>query len=1370
MPEDPKHGPLPPPGDPRAAGPVPTIEPLPVADITPVRRPKHRDVKIVTPDRVVPSGGANAYPRKILAEKAANVLAPVETVGKVRLRIRGEDRQPRGDVAFRILARPAAGADPVVLAAGVADHAGYAAVNLSGVAQARVAELIVEFEPPAAGGGAAAAFRVAIGRPHFASHRDAGIPHEIVLPASAGVAARPGAGTLAARLDDPDAHDVANSPESFSFATENVDGTCCLKPTAELAARQFFFNQLVRLDAPDLVAGGRPLDRRDVRGPIPFGDDGPATFLPHAGEPVLGKLNVYRHAWFPVARGLGELLYSLPLAPCEQVKLAVIDWSRDEQDTRREELFSSERLQHEAHRDRTVEEAVSAVLREEQSGASATLGVGLSLSLGDFSLGGGGGGAASTSSGVRQLQESTVQQIADAVTQQSSVLRTQRATVVTTSAQRESERIQTRVVHNHNRNHAMTVQYFQVLSHYRVRTELVDEQPVVMIPYAIDADVFDDLPGFDAFKKAPARPITRFLERHQAVLAALTPRKYAGAYDALGRLLHGGDAYQNDVPYATGSRWRVTMNQAYRPGVTLEIETTDGQSVELRPRVRDGSAGTAEFQSDPIDLATIDRLRIGFDPAVALDHLPAGISQLQGNSLTAALAQLATFTVSRCELHVRTDRSRYLDRPQQFRVPVQVAETTLSAAHPAASLDLSPPAISFDRYIGQHHRDYCLVKELVGYVQSDPLRFLRAIWLAENRDRRAVRLDRFTYAGQPLLDQIENRPVGVFGNLVAFPLLDGHRFVPASPAGIVFSERLVSVPTQGVFAEVFLSCCNATEVRDVTRTIDPAAGCGMAAPDIAPVVAGSRRDRADTTPSAFAAPVVGIQTPAALPDPTGLGAALTALTASNVFRDMSLGSNLMSFIGAATAGAQLSTREAQQQQAAYASQLLAGLLGVPAPAVPGGAASPAVFGAGGGGSPGAPPGSPQPSLRPASPPPAPSQLTVPPSHAVQVAHSNLARQTPAPQLFDHVSAIRNAASSGLLTPEQANQATNALFGGGLGPQNVVLAALPMTPSPLPEPTGRNCCVIGFDVLVPPLTGGPIQNVQDLTTLKPHKYGEVPPIFDRDNGLVYTCRGGVIDTGHVRECADYTAYFAVKAMELSVAGGRVTLARPEFGSTSRTVVFSAASKSYPIDHYIMIGMRISYEIAIWHEIETWFQNGAVVPERYSAFSPEDNYSNLLGTYIARDALLDSRAYDDAMTAAISRILTALGAVPSGDARAALATVKDRWWDSTKVLPDLRFLLRRHMEPFGTVTPWLLVSPACLAGVTPLSLAVPDRSPSDGSLLTDHYELQIVVDVTKIPATVLPDPTRTTITPADFPYIVEQVRAQVLTEFGLDGDQP
>lgn len=1365
MPEDAKR-------DVSASAQIPGSEPLPVPQVTPIRKPKQRNVEVRTPDAIVAPPRQNAWPRGALVEKDAGVLAPLETLGKVRLRLRDDTGAPLAYAVFRVVARPAGGDEPVVLADAVADETGYASINLSAVERDRVDDLAVEVAAPS--GADSAVLRVPIDRAHFATHRDAGIPHEIAVPREIARAVPRSADTPSPRIDDPDARDVENSPQSFSFATENVDGTCCVEPNAELAARQFFFRQLVRLDAPDLVVGSRAFGNRvDVRGPIPFGDDGGSTYLPQAGEPALGRLNLYRHAWYPAARGLGELLYSLPLAPCEQVKLAVIDWSRDETNTRREELVESERLRHEMHRDRTIEESVAAVLTEEQTGWSSVGGLGLSLSHGEFSIGGGGGGAFSTSTGTRELQESTVQKIADAVVQQSSALRTQRATVVTTSTQQESERVQTRIVHNHNRNHAMTVQYFQVLSHYRVRTELVEERPVVLIPYAVDPAVFDELPDFATFRTAPSRPITRFLDHHSETLRRLTPPRCDEGYEALRRLLHCGDAADYDEPYATGARWRITMSQPWRPGLMLEIETADGQSVELRPRVRPPGLSTVEFESDPVDLATLDRLRVSFDPSAALADLPPALERLRGAAAASALEQLESFVLSRCEIHVRTEPSRFLERSRLYRVAVQVTETTLSAAHPSASLDLTPPHVFVEQSQRRQYRDYCLVRELVAAVHADPMRYLRAVWLAENRDRRAIRLDRFTFNGRPLLDQIENRAVDVFGNMVAFPLLESHRYVPANKPRLIASERLVSVPTQGVFAEVYLSCCNATEVRDVTRTIDPGSSCGLSAPDIAPVAAGSRALQSDLAPTPLAAPVVSIQNAPAAPDPTGLGAGLTALTASNVFRDMSLGAGLLDFVGKTTAGAQQSTREFQQQRAQLAAQLIAAALGLPAPDAAGTATSspqsasfPGLGGSSGGGS----SVSPQLSLRPQTPAP-PATLSVPPSPGLQAARSELVRQTPPQKLVDHVGAIQSAVQAGLLTDEQANQATNALFGGDPGSQDVILAAFP-TASPLPEPSAvfRMRRAIGHDIQGRKLgVVVSVDNVVEVGSLSAHKYGGS---LGETNGIVYTCRGGFVDTAHLRDVADWTAYIAVNAMRLLEKGGDLKLSN-EAGK--RTITFEPFGAEPSIELCVSLGRRIAYQLSIWHEIRTWFKTSAMSwPERYSSFSPEDLYSNLLGATIGGDALLDSKPYDEAMTSGITGMLTFLGAVPCAETIAALDAVNGRWWDQSKLLPADDFLLRRQFDAGPQVAPWFVTAPGvgCPQPPTPLLLGVDEffvDATGDAIELSSFYELAIDVDTTLIPPSFRVDG-RARITADDFDAMIEKIRADAKAVFGPDADAP
>jgi hypothetical protein len=61
----------------------------------------------------------------------------------------------------------------------------------------------------------------------------------------------------------------------------------------------------------------------------------------------------------------------------------------------------------------------------------------------------------------------------------------------------------------------------------------------------------------------------------------------------------------------------------------------------------------------------------------------------------------------------------------------------------------------------------------------------------------------------------------------------------------------------------------------------------LTAPDIAAIKAGSRAEAETLTPGQLSAPIVNIQTPTALPDPTGIGVVAAALQNPNMFRDMS---------------------------------------------------------------------------------------------------------------------------------------------------------------------------------------------------------------------------------------------------------------------------------------------------------------------------------------------------------------------------------------------------------------------------------------------------------------------------------------------------
>jgi len=941
-------------------------------------------------------------------------------------------------------------------------------------------------------------------------------------------------------------------------------------------------------------------------------------------------------------------------------------------------------------------------------------------------------------------------------------------TVVTTSRQTESEQIRTRIVRNHNINHAMTVQYYQVLSHYRVVTDVHEESDVLLVPYEIDEDLFDTIPSFEKFRQAPPRRITRFLLRHRRLLEQLVPAEYRPAFESLSRLVHCRDVYKIETPRATASRWEIRIDQSIRSGVSLSIETDDGQSV---PLTSEGSKTSSRFRSDPIDLSAIEGLRVSFDASEAAREAGSfpvgGLFSLVGQAAEDFFKNVVEYRLTNVEVRARTDRSRFVPTPRNFRLPAESVNVTLSAGNPATVVSLSTPDLDeiFSEWFGREHQDYCRLQQLIDHVQQQSMLYFRAIWLTEDPDRRALRFDRFTFDGQPLLDQIQNRPIGVFGNYVAFPMLDGHRLIPTTSPKLEVSQRVVSLPTRGVFAEVYLSCCNATEVRDVTRIIDKETGCNLSAPDITGITPGSRRAEVATTPTPFPPSLVSIQTPPTLPDPTGLASALQLLATPNIFRDMSNAQALVQFIQAATGKAFENVTEGQKAQMELVKALLPSVLGaltggagalLPGLAGAGSAASsllPSLLGgsagAGAAGAAGAA-GSISGGAGAVAP-------------LIAAAAGDALRKSSPGKVFDMQSLIRQAVAKGDIPSEAGTQAMTALLGGTPGGGGVVNAAFfPSGGSAtLQEPAGRPCCVLRPNVFG-------LANIVDLGDLTNHVYGGAYP-FREKSGLIYTCRGGFVDLGHARDLADLTGYIASKAVGLLGSGGTLAL-RPEGTGLTRVIRFHALNQTPDPELCVLLAQRIAYEISIWHEIVTWFPG--VVPQRVSSFSPEDNFSNLLGTYIGADALRSSADFQTAALSAIHTRLTALKPMARADTQAAFDAVKNKWWKDTPSPVADDAVLRRHFDALGNVTPWLIAGLAPCAGEGAVTLPVPDKDPN-GQALDAYYALELGVNA-NVPSGAAQAVTAAgaggPATPADFGALIGFVRNEAKAVFGANADKP
>ena len=222
-----------------------------------------------------------------------------------------------------------------------------------------------------------------------------------------------------------------------------------------------------------------------------------------------------------------------------------------------------------------------------------------------------------------------------------------------------------------------------------------------------------------------------------------------------------------------------------------------------------------------------------------------------------------------------------------------------------------------------------------------------------------------------------------------------------------------------------------------------------------------------------------------------------------------------------------------------------------------------------------------------------------------------------------------------------------------------------------------------------------------------------------SGTLYTCGGGFIDLGHLRDYADLTRHYyyaLVRSAKNGVipSGTQFDLLQSHGGITGHVFIqrdIPAANVTTDLKGIIDVARSISYDVSVIYEIQTWAQTR--IGGRSSSFSPEDLVSNYLGTWvgwkaleiqIANSATLPTgpsnqlaTTFDKAATQALADLLLRLHPVDVTKTREAFSKIDGLWVDSDKwplafPLPSPNFtnsgyVKRRnfHVRP---VVPWLV----------------------------------------------------------------------------------
>ncbi|KQW89185.1 hypothetical protein ASC94_22315 [Massilia sp. Root418] len=316
----------------------------------------------------------------------------------------------------------------------------------------------------------------------------------------------------------PSQEDLINSDEY----TQDIGGSCVNLSTPNRTLSEYNYTGIVRTSDPDvanytlrkrtlttlqgeevsgfeLEGGAGKIARQPVNldNPIRWQDtpaDQDYLSFYQAVTVATGHILHYKSVFKADGYSLGNLLYSLPLAPGQKKQIVVFDSSHALQGAESQSLSQGERLAADIVAERGIADELSGFLGEAMqgrssastSGVSAGLGLGGSLGVVSGSLGVAGGTASSSSSASQNSSRNTSQFFAEklrqAVMQNADSYRQLNASVVTSVQEGQHYNATTEVVGNHNHCHSLTMMYFEVLRHFAVFQELVQVEECVFVP------------------------------------------------------------------------------------------------------------------------------------------------------------------------------------------------------------------------------------------------------------------------------------------------------------------------------------------------------------------------------------------------------------------------------------------------------------------------------------------------------------------------------------------------------------------------------------------------------------------------------------------------------------------------------------------------------------------------------------------------------------------------------------------------------------------------------------------------------------------------------------------------------------------------
>ncbi len=567
--------------------------------------------------------------------------------------------------------------------------------------------------------------------------------------------------------------------------------------------------------------------------------------VPMAGTLGLGYVLNLAQTWNYTGLTLGNLVYSLPLAPGEQQRIVVSERVATASVSDIERLDIAEN-QHSALRENTSAQATFESAFEEHVNASSSYrnearssswgvagGVGAVLGPVALGLGGGGGGGKSSNNGsvtsaldgARTYTSTASESMHRGVERQAAARRSAQRTSIRLATETDRETVTTKVITNHNKAHALTIQYWEVLRRFTASTAVEGVNLVCFVPL----DVVRFLPAGQPLEVADvvafsSRPqiLARYalLHRHADAVQpnlpgihreglrlledfAANPRAsvdFTTASDVLQFSLRG-----TFIPYE-----RVWVNVLVRGGRRLGPVPLDSTLTVFAPNAFGTRAEViAHLKSTRRTVLTSSEMTgaialpeavdkseiIGFEVRRAFDTLDLQLDPAKNPEYLAlkGLEKFLDIPLSLFQSSLRlspAELEREIGGPRVFGLVARINNATdsIAAGEQATVRELPPgglpvPALEREPVLG--FREFMKIERTLQHVVRNTLTYSKAVWTSLTPEERVVMLegltiglpedgldaDGFTDPSQhvPLLNCVANQVLGFYGNCMIMP-------------------------------------------------------------------------------------------------------------------------------------------------------------------------------------------------------------------------------------------------------------------------------------------------------------------------------------------------------------------------------------------------------------------------------------------------------------------------------------------------------------------------------------------------------------------------------------------------------------------------